>query len=64
MSEWTEVGFVEEDGTAVVVYRRGCVVRVETCVPGEGIVADLGPSALDDLRELLDRAAMPGQAEP
>ena len=59
-SDW-ELGKVADDeGNDVVVYRDtdGSVVLWE---PDNGHTLTFPPAARDQLRELLDRAAMPGQ---
>ena len=59
---YQEIGRLDAiDGSAVCVGRDGDRFLLGFATPGRQMaVIDLTPEALDALRELLDRAAMPG----
>lgn len=61
-SDWTEVGSIEyENELALVVQQSRGFVRLVLVDPEGEMSVALATGALDQLRELLDRAAMPGQ---
>lgn len=58
---YREIGRLDAiDGSAITVGRDGGRWRLSFMTPGRKAVVDLGAEAWDALRELLDRAAMPG----
>lgn len=63
MSEWTEIGCLDAfDGSALAIAADGERVRLSFSSPGgRKAVIDLSAEAYAEFRELLDRAAMPGQ---
>lgn len=64
MSDWTVLDSIESDGADIGTVAVKGDRTLLAFADGDGMVCEveMGPDARDALRELLDRAAMPGQA--